>query len=609
MRDHTPVPVVKLMGTFNRGEDVVVPQEYFKDSLNIIFNNRGVETRWGSKLSLPFASVRRAATYQKTGEAERILVLDNAGNLYDSTNPSIPILSIVGMTDFSLATIFNRAYISPHDGQFGLENERIYVYDGIGGARPAAGLAVASGALNVVDGIAGSIDTGDHAFGVCFITRSGYITPPGGFFLYTAPGGKKADINNLPIGDPSYVVGRILVATKAIVSFDGNFFNQTYYYVPGGEVDNNTETLITVDFFDADLFDDASDLLEQIQEIPAAVGIMLSSAGRMITWGEKSFPNIFRASEIGQPEKHNEVDGFGTVNPGDGNNGVRNGAELRKLLYLSKSRRTYVTQDNGDKASTWSVDPADTGIGTECHGIAKVLDFGENVEDTIFYASRGGLRLFTGVFREDGWLTQNIDDLWGRINQKFFHTVQLVIDPNSRFIAVAVPLDDAETPSHILYADYNEGLKDIKWTTWELPNAASTLIFNVVENTALLKFGSIDGNIYQFDAAFRNDYGNAIDNWVEFALLPQQSDDVIYSFTGCKLRIKGDANVRVTASGLDEDNFIEGESLDLTTKPASLISLFQLNDERCSVKIRVNFFNQYFNLTKYTLYVKPLWDQ
>src|SRR5512141_2355373 len=113
MRDHEPITLRDFLGTFDRGDDDSVPAGYFKDSRNVRFFSKGVASREGTSLAVTISSVKRMAVYKRIGEAQRLLILNAAGQLYDSTNLSTPILYIAAMSDFSMETMFNRAYITP----------------------------------------------------------------------------------------------------------------------------------------------------------------------------------------------------------------------------------------------------------------------------------------------------------------------------------------------------------------------------------------------------------------------------------------------------------------------------------------------------------------
>ena len=112
MRNHQPVPIGKFNGIWDRSYPDDVPIGKLLDGKNLIFKKNGIETRPGFSnlagfggLTVPFA-IKRIETYKRIGEADRLLILDSFGSVYDSTNLSSPILTVVGMTDFSVLSLY-----------------------------------------------------------------------------------------------------------------------------------------------------------------------------------------------------------------------------------------------------------------------------------------------------------------------------------------------------------------------------------------------------------------------------------------------------------------------------------------------------------------------
>lgn len=611
-RDHDPIVLKDIRGLFDRGEEESVPRGYFLTSQNNKFLKNGVKTREGSSKIHTISSVKRQAIYKRTGEAQRLLLLDGAGNIFDSTNLAAPILTIVGMTDFSAQTIFNRAYITPHNGVTGLPGEVVYVYNGSGTARAAAGAAPTGFTLTLADSAtSGHVETGIHLVGVAFETDSGYLTAPGGFQFLNSVGGKKLNVDLLPIG-PATTAARVLVATKAMTIFNGDFLHQTYYFIPNGRVAGNVATNIldTLSFYDADLEDDASYLLDQIGTIPAGVGIGLYNA-RMIVWGENANQSIVRVSVSAEPESFDAGVGFLTVNPGDSGNGVKNCWEFRKQLICQKSKRSYVTKDNDNDAAFWPVDKFDDSIGTEPHGVAKIMDFGEVIEDKVLIGSPNGLQVFDGTFSQTP-LTYSIDDIWARITKLYFHTIEICINPYDYEVFVAVPLDGATSPNYVLYGDFTEGLSadKIKWDLWKFPNPATTVVVDLdsINKEASFRYGCAAGNVFKLDTSVLNDNGTAIDSWVEFSLLPDDAPDVTRHFTGIGVRVKGSGTLLGTYKGLDGVGAASLENTTLVTAPGYTTFVgMNFQNERCSVKLRVNGGTDYYIITKFTIYGLNLW--
>ncbi len=97
---------------------------------------------------------------------------------------------------------------------------------------------------------AGSVDAGVHQVSVLFKTRQGYLTKPSAATTWTASGGKRVVVTNIPTG-PSNVVARILCFTGA--------GGASFFYVGAGStlftgsmvINDNTTTSLVVDFSDA----------------------------------------------------------------------------------------------------------------------------------------------------------------------------------------------------------------------------------------------------------------------------------------------------------------------------------------------------------------------
>lgn len=613
-RDHEPISFSQFRGTFDRGEDESVPPGFFKASRNIQFINQGIKTRDGSGIDCSETGpIRRIAIYKRLGEVARLLILNDVGVLYDSITHTA-ILTIPAMTDFSMVSMFNRAYITPHNGLRGLPGEKLYVYEGSGVARVAGGVAPPPVGMVAAEGAVGNFDKGIHLFAVSYETISGYITPFGSSCAISSEsGGKKVDLSSIPTG-PIGTVARVIMATKDVSVngvFSGDYNNQTWYFIPGGRIPDNSATTKTVEFFDADLQAESSYLLDQMGAIPAGVGVNIYR-GRLVIWGEDVNESIVRASAIGQPESFDEADGFATINPGDSGGGVRFCFEYRTQLICCKSQRSYITQDNGDNAGFWKVDALDKSVGTECHGVGKILDFGEDVRDRAFIADRSGLQLYTGTF-SDTEVTSNISDIWDRINKKVFHKVEVAVDPLKGLTYVACPLDNATENNAIILVDWSEGLsvENIRFTIWEFPYRPQTVVVDVNEadKESVMKFAGLDSNnVFRIVEDLKLDNNLAIDTWVEFPLLPQDDDWPVNHFTGIRARIKGVGYLLINLTSLDDVYQVIVPPVTLNSTPGRPFWRgFNFTSERCSVRLRTNQAGSYFMMTNFNLYYKVLW--
>jgi hypothetical protein len=149
---------------------------------------------------------------------------------------------------------------------------------------PTGGLAASGGGTAAA---AGSVSAGVHQVCVIFQTRQGYLTKPGPATSWTASGGKRAVVTNIPTG-PSNTTGRILCFTGA--------GGASFFYTGSGStlftgnmiVGDNTTTSVVVDFSDAILLAGTNvDNLFKLIELGDCTGV-LDYAQRLFWWGERN---------------------------------------------------------------------------------------------------------------------------------------------------------------------------------------------------------------------------------------------------------------------------------------------------------------------------------
>lgn len=465
MRDHQPIVIEEFNGLWKRGDADSTPPDHFSECNNIAFIQGGFRWRDGLDTYFPMGNVVRAYTFtQETGQT--ILALDSEGNLYDTSYFTTPILSIAGMTDFGFVSFAGRAYITPCNGETGLEDEFLYVYEGDGtAARKAAGFKPtdSDGALAAANSAtAGNVEAGIHVFAVVYETNTGFLTALGPDTLptVTAPGDKKVDLSNIPVSPNSYVTKRHIIATKLI---QPQFYNNDtrgyqFFFVPDGTIEDNTSTTLSVNFFDIELLEDASYLLDMLEEIPAGAGLS-TYHNRLVCFAEFDNISIARVSVAGEPEAMNSVDGLITF-PLDGKP-ITNVQEFRDIMYVTKLTKTNAWSDNGDVPSSWAMTVLDQGIGAGLHSIAKVLDSeGVNV-DALVIGSLSGLQFFNGAYQSPE-LSWKIRDLWLEIDRDSFDKVQILLNSIEQMIEIVLP------DGTMLHADVTNGndAKGIRWTPW-----------------------------------------------------------------------------------------------------------------------------------------------
>src|SRR5437870_3654804 len=499
LRDHQPVLIEEFRGLWRRGTADSTPPNYQSDLNNVQFEYSGIMTRDGLDTFAAVSNPLRMYTYvQQTGES--LLLLVDGGVLVHYV-PSIMIsyiiLTIPAMTDFSMVSYDGRAYITPHDGTIGLQNESIYVYKGDGTpARKAGGAPPQNGGspFSAANGAAGFCEAGFHQFAVIYETDTGFQTALGpinpshsGLILpavVNCTGAVKINLTNIPVSPDSFVVARSIVATRAIdpAFYTGDPIGYQYFFVPGGRIADNTTASFTVDFFDAELLKDASHLLDLFTNIPAGVGIT-TYHNRLVTVGEHDNISLARVSYPGEPEAVDQVSGLLIV-PLDGNP-LTNCQEFRDVLYLFKKTRTIGYADNGDVPSTWQFTIMDQGIGASIHGIATVIDYGGVNIDFLLIVDFSGVMQFNGSYIRPE-LSWAIRDFWLLLDRTSFKNFQIYNDSLLQRIYINL------LQNTILMGDYSEGMvwDKIKWTLWTFNIKTSTI--TLIETNKLL-IASHDG--------------------------------------------------------------------------------------------------------------------
>ena len=261
-----------------------VPPGMSPSLADVQFFPGGVRTRPG--LASQFAvlggapQINGLKTYITPNLVQRLLVLDSFSNFYKESSPGVlSLVSAGGTPNLYLAstTHFGREYMAFADGLMGRDIPRQYDdvhFDRVSQIGPAEGPAAADAAD------AGSISPGVHQVSVIFVTRQGYWTVPSPPVSWTAAGGKKVNVTNIPTG-PSNIVQRLLAFTA-----EGG---ASFYQVPATmTINDNTTTSLEVDFSDTILLSGLSmDYLFAQIELPNQLGVT-AYAERLFWWGERA---------------------------------------------------------------------------------------------------------------------------------------------------------------------------------------------------------------------------------------------------------------------------------------------------------------------------------
>lgn len=647
IRNQQVINLTNFGGRFSRGMDDAAPPNHFIDEKNLEFRHNSVKSRSGFALSESSTggwdgSVLRVRQFNRVDGTVQKLILDSSFNIWDDTsNFSVPVLTVVDMIDFAVTVMFDRAYISPHDGKVGLPSEFVYVYNSTPGggasvpARIAAGIAPDSSMQIVLGFLAGQTDLGLHLYSVAYETESGFITP---FsvgvqiiqmnFSISGPNLFPYSFQTIPIG-PAGTIARHLVMTPKLLTYDGNPETQPWFFMPGGRIDNNTDTTSSgFDFPDSQLITSANYLLFQRAQIPAGC-FLTQYAARLIVGGIQPTqvnitnantvtPGVALVSGAGDPESISQLFGFVICDPGDAGYNIQNAVDLRGILYITKSDRTYATSDNGQEPSSWQISIIDAGIGAEANSISKMVAVTGVSQDIFLVGNRSGLFQFAGAYSPLA-LTWKILEDWRRINSQFFYRIQVAVDPYDNRIFIVVPLDDSEYPSHLIYGDYKNGLSpdSIRWSIWEFPWEPTSieLLINQTTHAVSVLVGSRDNSIYSYLSTLyhdESDCGNQIiESYGKLGPSTFAQDGEVCHFNALRFRAVGAGNLRLDLFGKDDVvQVLAVPALPLVTNPGRELTRYvNIVSEDLHLKFGIEEIDNYFEVLSIRIAGKVLWSE
>lgn len=631
MRGHNPLIVDKFKGFWSRGDLEACPIDHSTEFINCKTIESGFQTRDGLAVAIQTsANVLRMYNYPDAGVGDGFLVLESDNKIYHyygGISGGVPSFTkfqvsnaITNMTDFAFVSITGHAYISPSSSSNlgGLTGEFVYFYDG-GGVnmmRHAAGVAPtnADGALAAANSAtAGNVQAGIHVFGVVYETNSGFLTQigPDTLATVTATGTKSVDLSNIPIfsgGGGTLVIARWLVASAFInaIDYTGDPRQYQLFFIPGGVINDNTTTTLTVNFYDASLDEDASYLLDIKPTIPAVSGLG-TYHNRMIAWDSVDYGiNIAMVSYAGEPEAIDAVSGLIEV-PLEGT-GITYCQEYRDVLYVMKFNRMIAFTDNGDVPTSWPSADIDQGLGCGKNGLSIVGDNGggTNIEFLIMINEQG-IYTFSGILNVPE-LSWKIKDYWASLTILNINVGQIgaFTDPLHQMLYIVIP--ELNT---ILVGDYSDGLDqiNIKWSKWEFANAPTCICLFDKDNKLMVGF---DQGVHWIEIGLTNDtYAGgsaaAIPNPTMItAQLPQGQDDNILHFGAIRPRVLGSGNLRTEIYGLDQVYFQILAVYAMGVSPGNEpVILCNLLSQRARIQFQTTAINETMKFSRLTLFIKP----
>lgn len=603
MLEDEKIVIEDFGGLYSRGMDDTIPPGHFKVCHNAAFNERQIASRFGTKRSFTFSFRPTKLFLGVIGGTRFFLILDDQGLIHRDAGPAIGVVvHLAGtQTDFSALNLYNRIYLSPNLGDYigtGFYNNLLQVYTGTGNVRNAGGIAPATSFTSLTDGIAGVVTAGVHKFAVSFVTDTGFITPPSPLASYTAPGSKKVDLTGIPLG-PAECVGRRILCTKA---------NELeLFFVPGtGIINDNTSTIVTLDFADTDLVASADYLNDIYDVIPAGMQLV-NYKGRLIIVGGAGTVLV---SNVRDPETFHKVTGFlaiptevSVLNP------PVSGWVLRDTLYISKFPGVYAVQDSGDLSpNNWPVSVVDESIGCYPNGIGSYTSeySGRSTSDHDIILTQQGICLFDGVFRRPA-MTWKIEDFWSKVVQEDTNNI---LGINFNFWRFTLTHDvvlkkfyvNCATATYnplygwwvVLHGDYSKGweFNNIKWSIWEFPFYASAVVMALhpIDNKYALRITSFNDNkLWTLDDAMATDDGTSTILVLATGLLDKEKG-ALHFFLGAQLRASGNCTLVLALTDGISTTVVSAIPNMTINNPASkdYLRLFNFTSEKAILMLTTN---------------------
>lgn len=552
---------------------------------NVTFHEKGqFSTRQGIATSYTLTYTAIRIFLCNTNGTDHLLTLDDSGNLYKDNDPT-PLYSNAAMVDFAAVNLFNRVYILPIVSG---GTDYLKVWDGTHAIRNAAGAGPTTG-VTANTGGSGNVDPGIHQIGVCFVTDTGFITRPGqdvgGVFtatIYNAPGGAAIDLTAIPTGG-SDVVARYIVVTMAN--------EDLFFFCPGGLINDNTTTSLTINFYDTDLLLSADYLFDELELIPCA-----QNNGSLYTYNSRLFiapgTNFCYVSDPSDPETVDSVDGLITL-PNPAYTAIFGFCQLYSTLYLVKGTGIVSTYDNGDLPSTWIITEIDGAHGGFQNSIASVsaTNVALSQNQQFLVCDFGGIFSFNGSFSAIP-LTWKIDDLWQTVNRDAFNKITIVLDPFLQVFYVLVPVNGSLVPNLLITGDYTDGLDPmkIKWTIFTFPFTPAAIAMldfadggdheyylriTANENTMMFKYGN----------GSTSDFGANINSYYQFYLMPIEVG-AVNLYRALRFRTRGLGSLFISLWSEDLQNEFTVAPIPLAAFPAKdYLREINYKNEKMSVVI------------------------
>lgn len=279
---------------------------------------------------------------------------------------------------------------------------------------------------------------------------------------------------------------------------------------------------------------------------------------------------------------------------------------VRESCYVAKENSLYRIVHNPDtEPSGWGADEVSATVGTSSpsgvgHGDGWVV-----------IAARDGLQWFAGSGFVN--LTDEIAPTWARINQKYAHTIRVLVNTEAREIFVAVPLDSAVRPNTLLYCGYagtspaDPQYRD--WSIWDLP--VSSLGFSRRPDGSRQVYAGTNSPVaasflLQLNADEVDDYvgvtSAAIDAYYRTDYVGGNTGRLLFGYMTAEL--DGLGRILTTAHNREADELRLATKYLITPPIHDEEWLMNVDGARVAFQFRTTRLGEYFELRKLALFAK-----
>jgi hypothetical protein len=514
------------------------------------------------------------------------------------------------------------------------------VWDGASAVDSAFRAPLTVTSITAVDGGAGQCTRGLHYFGFIFQSRSGFA-------------GKPSPVNGSSVFVPASVTlnaqQRTVTLTitldtpadagtgSAIYPIMTRASNPNiWYFVPDAQILNPTASAagyvaaFTISVSDEDLAARAETADNQFNLLTQTAGgsgpftpNFVASYGKRMAYG---VGNKVYFSDIDDPQAVTEDFNVRQI---AGQQSIVAGVQFGQDFYYFGDKWTARDSDNGDAPATWSTPSSvSSSLGAP---FPDCIEWRTN-GPWMWIANPSGLYLFNGAYPQYP-ISFEQSDIWARINWAAGYCVQIADDVTNLRVHVAVPLDAATAPSHVLVYDYGQGMAYDR-CDFSLDNFAAATFGSIravkesaTNKTAVYIGPAAAGRVLKLDTATHNDVhpttgtATAIGAVWESSYIRQPGELQAQTIRvgNADLWIRGDGALTHTWKGFDGTPSVTPTVMsagctvvtDLASTPGAVYQAkADIVSENCTFRFSMNAVGAWFELSGFRPYYRAgLWTR